>query len=79
MPSVNKEKFDVKGKGPKGYFTTVGRFMVIDGNGEEKFFYEFHKAYSFYLQCSSATIIDAQTEELIEQKVLRQQVYQQHA
>ena len=76
---LDKNKYVVKGKGPQGYYTAVGRFMVIGENEERKFFYQFHKAYNFYLQCGSASIIDIQNNELIEQKILKQQYSHHHS
>lgn len=63
------ENFQISGKGPKEYFQAVGRFLVVNEQREEQFFYRFHTAYSHYLHCGSAAIFNAQTGELIEQKV----------
>jgi hypothetical protein len=71
----DKNKYVFKGKGPKAYYSAVGRFMVIDEKNERKFFHEFHKAYHFYLQRGSASVINAQTGELIEQKILKPHIY----
>jgi len=74
--TLDKNKFFVSGKGPREYFAALGRFVVINEKEERTFFYEFHKAYSFYLQCGTASVINAQTDELIEQKILKQSAYQ---
>jgi hypothetical protein len=74
---LDKDKYIIKGKGPRDYYAAVGRFMVINEKEERKFFYQFHKAYNFYLQSGPASIINIQNDELIEQKILRQQVYRQ--
>ena len=71
----NTGQYITRGKGPKEYYTSVGRFMVIDEKEERKFFYHFHKAYNFYLHCPTASIINLQTDELIEQKTPRPQVH----